>query len=194
VRHQNFLRLSRFYMKSLLLVFVVLSATLIPLQAKSLEIREFTVRAELASGNFLSKDESLLLDKGLIACNQKLSLRIPTSGKIGYRETKALPYGSSYDKQGNPGAILTADVGVIFSGKLEKHGAAYALQFKYNHTSLMDNAMVPSHGALRIFQPEFQDIEIDSGGVTLTPNQWLILGGFNKESGVTNLIAIKLVQ
>jgi hypothetical protein len=179
--------------KSFQALLVVLILSGVPLQAKSLEIREFTVRAELASGNFLSPAEARLLDQGLIACNQKLSLRVPASGKIGYRETKPLPYGAHYDKQGNPGEILKADVGVIFSGKLEKRGATYVLQFKYSHTSLMDNAINPSHGALRIFQPEFQDIEIDSGGVTLAPNQWLILGGVNKESGVTNLIALKLV-
>ena len=180
-------------MKHHLLLLGVLLGSLIPLQAKNLEIREFSIRAEMSSTNFLSADEEVLLDKGLIACNQKLSLRIPVSGKISYRNTKSIPYGAHYDEQGHPGKTLETEAGVTFAGHLDKSGNSYTLQFKYHHTSLTDNAMVSSRGSLRIFQPEFQEIEINSGGVILTPNQWLILGGLNKENGVTNLLAIKLV-
>lgn len=182
-------KLMRYY----LLLLGALLTLLIPLQAKSLEIREFSVRAEMSSTNLLSADEQVLLDQGLIACNQKLSLRIPASGKIAYHNTKSIPYGAHYDEQGHPGKILETDAGVTFVGHLDKGGSSYTLQFKYHHTSLTDNAMVSSSGSLRIFQPEFQEIEINSGGVTLAPNQWLILGGLNKENGVTNLLAIKLV-
>ena len=180
-------------MKHHLLILGVLLASLIPLQAKSLEIREFSVRAEMSSTNFLSADEEVLLDQGLIACNQKLSLRIPASGKISYRNTKSIPYGAHYDEEGHPGKTLETDAGVTFAGHLDTGGSSYTLQFKYHHASLTDNAMVSSRGSLRIFQPEFQEIEINSGGVTLVPNQWLILGGLNKENGVTNLLAIKLI-
>ena len=178
-------------MKSLLTLLAVLILSGISLQAKTLKIRVFTVSGEMPQAGQLSPQEEAFFDKGLIAFDTALSLRVSKRGEIAYHQTKAVSYGTRYNARGIPKGFLTRDTGVTVSGMVKKSGDQYSINFKYNRTTLLDNQVEKTMNGTAMYHPEFSEKNIETE-VELYPNQWLLFSYANlKDKGV---LALKLVE
>ena len=164
-----------------------------PLYSSTLEFSEFTVRGDSPATGLLTTDQEALFDKGLVAFNQRLSLPIPPRGKISYRDTKAVPYGTKYDEKGIPKELRSRDAGVTFTAHVKKKEGQYEISFDYNRTSLVCNiTKATPHGEI-LYLPEFQINGVQST-MSLYPNQWFIQPCLNPKSKENIVVALKVVE
>jgi hypothetical protein len=194
-RHQNILHRKVRYefkmMNSLLTLLAVLLFSGISLQAKTLEIRIFTVSGEMPRAGQLSDQEEALFDKGLVAFDLTLSLRVSKKGEIAYHQTKGVNCGTRYTAKGIPKGFLTRATGVTVSGVVKKSGDQYSINFKCNRTSLLDNQVEKTMNGTAMYHPEFSEKGIETE-VELYPNQWVLFPYANlKDKGV---LALKLTE
>lgn len=175
----------------------VLMASEIILNAKTLEIREYTIIGnDPIPTQALNFEQALLFEKKGMVFDVSLSLPVPPDGKIVYRDLKPLSYPSKYDDKGKILKESSRKVGISVTADLskEKGSKTKDLHVAYERSNPKGNSVTALPNGTLIYQPVFSTWSTETT-IGLIPNQWVIIGGLkDTKSGDVKKMAFKLVE
>jgi len=183
-------------MKKALFIFMVLIASGMILNAKTLEIREYTIIGNNPiPDQVLNDSQSLPFPKNGMVFDASLSLPVPPDGKILFRDLKSVSYPWEFDGKGKILKKSSRQVGISVTADLskEKGSSAMSLRFSYKHSTPEGNNVTALANGDLLYQPVFSTFSTETT-IELIPDQWVIIGGLKKTNGETKIMAFKLVE
>jgi hypothetical protein len=182
-------------MKKAFIVLLVLMNSGIILNAKTLEIREFTI---IGNNPFPTQvldatHASPFPKKGMVF-DASLSLPVPRDGKIVFRDLKPVLYPSKYDDRGKILKESSRQIGISVMGDVskEKGSGSISLRIAYDHSTPQGNSVTALPNGELLYQPVFSTFSLET--TIAIPDQWIIIGGLKKANGETKIMAFKLVE
>jgi hypothetical protein len=181
-------------MKKAFIVLLVLMNSGIILNAKTLEIREYTIIGNNPFPAQVLDDTHAFPKKGMVF-DASLSLPVPRDGKIVFRDLKPVLYPSKYDDKGKNLKESSRQIGISVIGDLfkEKGSGATSLRIAYDHSTPTGNSVTALPSGELLYQPVFSTFRTETT-IELLPDQWVIIGGLKKTKGETKIMAFKLVE
>ena len=175
---------------------LALMASGIFLNAKTLEIREYTIIGNNPfPAQVLDAKHSFPFPKKGMVFDATLSLPVSRDGKIVFRDLKPVIYPSEYDDKGKILKESSRQIGISVIGDLfkEKGSGATSLRIAYDHSTPTGNSVTALPSGELLYQPVFSTFRTETT-IELLPDQWVIIGGLKKTNGETKMMAFKLVE
>jgi hypothetical protein len=182
--------------KALLMALLALMASGIILNAKTLEIREYTIIGnDPFPAQVLDAARALPFPKKGMVFNASLSLPVPRDGKIVFRDLKPVSYPSKYDDKGKILKESSRQIGISVMGNVskEKRSGSISLRIAYDHSTPTGNRVTALPSGELLYQPVFSTFSMETT-IELIPDQWVITGGLKKTNGETKIMAFNFVE
>lgn len=182
-------------MKKAVVPFLALIALGVSLNAKTLEIREYTIIGnDPIPTQALTVEHAMPFEKKGIAFDASLSLPVPPDGKIVFRDLKPVSYPSEWDDKGKILKESSRQVGISVKADLSKEKGAETISLRcaYEHSTPKGNSVTALSNGEVLYQPVFSTLSTETT-LELIPNQWVITGGLmDTKSGERKILAFKL--
>lgn len=180
-------------MKNALVILMVAMTSEVILNAKTLEIREYTI---IGNNPFPAQvlDATHPFPKKGMVFDASLSLPVPRDGKIVFRDLKPVIYPSKYDDKGKILKESSRQIGISVMGDVskEKGSGSTSLRIAYDHSTPQGNSVTALPNGELLYQPVFSTFSMET--TIAIPDQWIIIGGLKKTNGETKIMAFKLVE
>lgn len=185
-------------MKKAFITFWGLMLSGITLNAKTLEIREYTIIGkDPILTQALTVDQAMPFEKKGMVFDASLSLPVPHDGEIIFRDLKPVSYPSEWDDKGKILKESSRQVGISVKADLskEKGSETISLRCDYDHSTPKGNSVTALPNGKLLYQPVFSTFGTETT-LELIPNQGVIKGGLLMEtkSGERKILAFKLVE
>jgi hypothetical protein len=182
-------------MKKALVIFMVVMTSGVVLNAKTLEIREYTIIGnDPFPAQVLDAARALPFPKKGMVFDASLSLPVPRDGKIVFRDLKPVSYPSKYDDKGKILKESSRQIGISVMGDVskDKGSGSTSLRIAYDHSTPQGNSVTALPNGELLYQPVFSTFSMET--TIAIPDQWIIIGGLKKTNGETKIMAFKLVE